>query len=327
MASSLSDPPRDADLLDAYSQAVASAVARVQPSVVKIDVVSRVPATGRGRPRTGGGSGFVFAADGLVLTCAHVVGGAATIDVTLPDGCRGRADVLGEDPHTDLAVLKVSAADPVAAPLGVSAALRVGQIVIAIGSPLGFDHTVTAGIVSAVGRSLRARTGRLMDAVIQTDAALNPGNSGGPLVTSAGLVVGVNTAIILGSQGLSFAVPIDLARRVIGDLLRYGRVRRSYLGIGAQTVRLSRRLVRLHGLDAGSGARVTTVLDDGPASRAGLREGDTIVAVDEAPVAGVDDLHRCLTEEVIDRRIALTVLRQTERREVIVVPAECPAGA
>jgi len=327
MASSLSEALPDAGLLDAYSQAVVSAVERVQPSVVKIDVASRAPAIGRVRAQTGSGSGFLFAADGLVLTCAHVVGGAATIDVTLPDGWRDRADVVGEDLHTDLAVLKVSAADPIAAPLGVSAELRVGQIVIAIGSPLGFDHTVTAGIVSAVGRSLRARTGRLMDDVIQTDAALNPGNSGGPLVTSAGRVVGVNTAIILGGQGLSFAVPIDLARRVIGDLLRYGRVRRSYLGIGAQTVRLSRRLVRFHGLEAGSGARVTTVVDNGPASRAGLREGDTIVAVDDAPVTGVDDLHRRLTEELIDRRIAVTFLRQTERRDVTVVPAESPTGA
>jgi S1-C subfamily serine protease len=322
MASSLSEAPPDARLLDAYSQAVVSAVERVQPSVVKIDVASRGSGTRRGRTPIGSGSGFVFAADGLVLTCAHVVSGAATIDVTLPDGWRDRADVVGVDPHTDLAVLKVSAADPVAAPLGASSDLRVGQIVIAIGSPLGFDHTVTAGIVSALGRSLRARTGRLADDIIQTDAALNPGNSGGPLVTGAGLVVGVNTAIILGGQGLSFAVPIDLARRVIGDLLRHGRVRRSYLGIGAQTVRLSRRVVRLHNLETASGALVTTVVGGGPASRAGVREGDTIVALDAGPVAGVDDLHRRLTDDLIDRRVTVTVVRQADRRELTVVPAE-----
>lgn len=325
MDSSLCDAPSDARLLDEYSRAVVSAVERVQPSVVKIDVTARPAANGRARPQTGGGSGFVFAADGLVLTSAHVVSGAATIDVTLPDGWRDRADVVGEDPHTDLAVLKVSAADPAAAPLGMSSALRVGQIVIAIGSPLGFDHTVTAGIVSAVGRSLRARTGRLMDDVIQTDAALNPGNSGGPLVTSGGVVVGVNTAIILGSQGLSFAVPIDLARRVIGDLLRYGRVRRSYLGVGAQTVRLSRRLVRVHGLETGGGALVTAVVDGGPAGRAGLREGDTIVALGDAPVAGVDDLHRRLTDDLIDRRVRVTFMRHAERRELTVVPGESRA--
>jgi S1-C subfamily serine protease len=323
---SLGYPATDAGLLDAYSRAVVAAVERVSPSVVKIDATGRRGRSAGANGTVGSGSGFVFTPDGLLLTNSHVIQYAEAIDVMLPDGWRGRADLVGDDPDTDLAVLKISRADPVAAPLGSSATLMPGQLVIAIGNPLGFTHTVTAGVVSATGRSLRARTGRLMEDIIQTDAALNPGNSGGPLVTSAGLVVGVNTAIILGSQGLSFAVPVDVARRVIADLLRHGRVRRSYLGIGAQTIPLPTRLVRWHRLSGTTGALVTSVTPEGPASRAGVLDGDIAIELDGHPVRAVDDLHRLLTENLIGRPVALVLLRQTERVAVTVVPAESPGA-
>jgi S1-C subfamily serine protease len=315
--------PDDFDLLDAYSRAVMDAVDRVGPSVVKIDVQGAPPGARRRRDSAGGsGSGFVFAPDGLVLTNSHVVDGAQAIHVTTLEGERLTADLVGDDPHTDLAVLRVTAPGLRAAPLGDSTRLRPGQLVVAIGNPLGFQHTVTAGVVSALGRSLRARTVRLIDNLIQTDAALNPGNSGGPLVTSRGEVVGVNTAVILGGQGIAFAVPSATATRVISALLRFGRVRRGWLGVAGQDTAIPRRVSRAHGLPADRGLGVTAVSDDSPASRADVRPGDVIVDFDGAAVSGADDLHRLLTEERIDRRVPMRLLRHGEDHLVEVVPSE-----
>jgi S1-C subfamily serine protease len=317
----------DAALLDAYSRAVIGAVERVAPSVVKIDVRQRLVA-GRGGARRapmevgGSGSGFVFTPDGLILTNSHVVHGASTIDVTLSDARRLRADLVGEDPDTDLAVLRIAAPDLVPATFGDSAALRPGQLVIAIGNPLGFQATVTAGVVSALGRSLRSRSGRLMDNIIQTDAPLNPGNSGGPLVTSRGEVVGVNTAVIMPAQGIAFAVAINTAKFVAGRLIRDGRIQRGYIGVAGQTVSLHPRLVRAYALPVKSGVLVASIEARSPAQLAGLAERDIIVALDGQPVAGVDDLQRLLTERPIGVRLSLIVLRGTQRRELEVIPAE-----
>jgi S1-C subfamily serine protease len=311
------------ELLDAYSRAVMDAVDRVGPAVVKVDVDGPAAASGgRRRSRGGGGSGFVFASDGLVLTNSHVVESAQAIRVTTLEGERLTADLVGDDPHTDLAVLRVSSSALHAAPLGDSTRLRPGQLVVAIGNPLGFQHTVTAGVVSALGRSLRARTVRLIDNLIQTDAALNPGNSGGPLVTSRGEVVGVNTAVILGGQGIAFAIPSATATRVIPALLRFGRVRRGWLGVAGQDAAIPRRLSHAYGLAADRGLAVTAVSDASPAHRAGVQPGDVIVDFDGAAVSGADDLHRLLTEERIDRLVSMRLLRQGEDRRVDVVPSE-----
>ncbi len=317
-----SDSAPDEALFDAYSRAVVSAVRRVGPSVVKIEIGG-----GRGGSRTpsGSGSGFVFTPDGLVLTNSHVVDRARTITVGLPDGRQVAADFVGDDPDTDLAVLRIAAGDLVAAPLGDSRRLHPGQLVIAIGNPYGFQHTVTAGVISALGRSLRARTGRLIDNVIQTDAALNPGNSGGPLVTSAGEVVGVNTAIILGGQGLSFAVPMSTAQIVIPDLLRAGRVRRAWLGVAGQNVPLRRRLIKLYRLAAESGVLVVGVEPSSPAARAGLRAGDILLAFADQPIGAIDDLHRLLTEQRIGEPASVRVLRAGEIVTVGVTPVESGA--
>ena len=297
------------ELMDAYSRAVVSAVEVIGPSVVKID-------------GGGTGSGFVFAPDGLILTNSHVVAGSPRLRVTLPDGRDLVADLVGDDPHTDLAVLRVSAVDLIAAPFGDSSTLRPGQLVIAIGNPFGFQHTVTAGVVSALGRSLRARTVRLLENLIQTDAALNPGNSGGPLVTSRSQVVGVNTAVILGGQGIAFAVPINTARYVVSCLLRDGRVRRSHLGVAGQDTPVPRRLVRAHQLPQERGITVTAVSEGSAAAEAGLRPGDVIVEFAGEPVRGVDDLHRLLTEERIGQLVAIKILRRGELRRVLVTPRE-----
>jgi S1-C subfamily serine protease len=318
----------DTALLDSYSQAVVGAAEAISPSVVKIDVAQ--PGRSRsGEPheRQGGGSGFVFTPDGLVLTNSHVVHGATRIDVSLPDGQRFPAHTIGDDPATDLAVIRIGlpnndAPHLVAAPLGDSRRLRVGQLAIAIGNPYGFQYTVTAGVVSALGRSLRSYSGRLIEDVIQTDASLNPGNSGGPLVTSDGRVVGVNTATIMGAQGLCFAIGINTAKFVAGRLLRDGRIRRSYIGIEAQTVPLLRRVVRFYDLSNESGVIVASVTNGSPAQTAGLREGDVIIALDGEPVAGVDDLHRLLTDARVGAVSLLTVLRHTEKLEMKVVPEE-----
>jgi S1-C subfamily serine protease len=300
---------RDQEVFDAYSRAVMSAVDEVGPSVVKVDA-------------GGTGSGFIFAPDGLILTNSHVVSQAKRIGVSLPDGRDLVADLVGDDPHTDLAVLRVSAPDLVAAPFGDSSHLRPGQLVIAIGNPFGFQHTVTAGVISALGRSLRARTVRLLENLIQTDAALNPGNSGGPLVTGAAQVVGVNTAVILGGQGIAFAVPINTARYVVSCLLRDGRVRRSHLGVAGQDVPIPRRLVRAHHLSHERGIAITAVSEGTPAADAGLRPGDVIIEFGNDPVRGIDDLHRLLTEERIGELVPIRILRRGELRRVLVTPRE-----
>ena len=323
-----SRPLTDSGLLDAYSRAVVDAAEAISPSVVKIDVAQQGRSrSGEPRERQGGGSGFVFTPDGLVLTNSHVVHGATRIDVSLPDGQRFPAQTIGDDPATDLAVIRIGlpsndAPRLVAAPLGDSQRLRVGQLAIAIGNPYGFQYTVTAGVVSALGRSLRSYSGRLIEDVIQTDASLNPGNSGGPLVTSDGRVIGVNTATIMGAQGLCFAIGINTAKFVAGRLLRDGRIRRSYIGVEAQTASLHRRLVRFYDLPRETGVIVASVASGSPAQRAGLREGDLIIALDSQPVAGVDDLHRLLTDTRVGTSSVITVLRWTERLTLRVVPEE-----
>jgi S1-C subfamily serine protease len=304
-------------LLDAYSEAVAGAVEIAAPSVLRIDVERD------GRP-AGSGSGFVIAPDGFALTNSHVAGGASRIEVTLADGRKSPATLVGDDPDTDLAVIRISADDLVPATLGRSAELRVGQIAIALGSPFGFHGSVTAGVVSALGRSLRAQSGRLIDDVLQTDAALNPGNSGGPLVNSRGEVIGVNTATILPAQGLCFAIAIDLARFVAGRLIQDGRITRAFLGIAGQNARLRRHIARRHGLAYESGVLVLSVERGSPAEQVGLREGDVVVGLAGEPVSGVDDLQRLLGGERIGTEMALEVLRNGDRLSLVVRPAAAP---
>ena len=329
----ISPPPAvdDGLLLDAYSRAVIGAVEKVGPAVVGIEVQQasrdRGQANGRGEQEAqGAGSGFIFTPDGFILTNSHVVHGARRIDVSLTDGRRVRADLVGDDPDTDIALIRIDAPGLTAAALGDSSALRVGQLAVAIGNPYGFQATVTTGVVSALGRSLRSTSGRLIDSVIQTDAALNPGNSGGPLVNSRGEVIGVNTAIIRGAQGLCFAIAIDTAKFVTTLLLRDGRVRRSYIGLGGQTAPLHRRIVRFFSLPVETGVLVLTTEEGSPARRAGLREGDVIVAFEGRPVASIDDLHRLLTEERIGVRSAMDVVRGTERLTLAIEPAESRRG-
>jgi S1-C subfamily serine protease len=302
--------PDDDALLDAYSSAVVHAVEAVGPAVVKIDVGQ------------GGGSGFLFTPDGLILTNSHVVEKHASLNVVMTDGRSMRADLIGEDRDTDLAVIRVDGSSLPWATLGDSRAVRVGQIAIAIGNPFGFHHSVTAGVVSALGRSLRARSGRLMDDIIQTDAALNPGNSGGPLVTTRGEVVGVNTATILPAQGLCFAIASNTARFVAARLIRDGRIRRSYIGLAGQTVPIPRTVARENQLAVTSGVFVVSVEPHSPAMAAGLRDGDVVLAFAGTPVTGVDDLHRLLTEERIAEPTLVTILRAARRRQLTIVPRE-----
>jgi S1-C subfamily serine protease len=309
----------DAGLLDAYSRAVSAAVALVRPSVVHI----RVERQGRrGQAREGAGSGFIIAPDGYLVTNSHVAGGASALQATLPDGRTVEGELVGDDPDSDLAVVKIGADGLPYGRLGDSTRVRVGQVAIAIGSPYGFQHTVTAGIVSALGRSMRGATGRLLDNIIQTDAALNPGNSGGPLVDSAGVVIGVNTAVILPAQGICFAIASNTAERVAIALIREGRVRRAYLGISAQDLQLPRRVVRHFDLPRESGARVEAVTRDSPAALAGIRTGDIIVALGDASVAGVDDLQRLLTGGRIGDALDVIVLRRDRRLALTVTPRE-----
>jgi len=310
----------DAALLDAYSQAVVHVAEKISPAVVKIEVSKAHPKGNR--EHAGSGSGFIISPDGLVLTNSHVVHGASRIGVVLNDGRRPDAHLIGEDPDTDLAVLRVYAPNLAFAALGESKRLRVGQLAIAIGNPYGFDCTVTAGVVSAMGRSFRAESGRLMDNIIQTDAALNPGNSGGPLVNSHGEVIGVNTAVILPAQGLCFAIGIDTVKYVAGWLIKDGRIRRSYVGVAGQNVKVHRRVVRFYNLPVESGLLVVSVEPGSPALAAGLREGDVIVAFDEQPIGDVDALHKQLREETIGRRSVLTVIRHSERLQLEIIPAE-----
>jgi S1-C subfamily serine protease len=313
--------------VDSYSRAVIHAAERVSPSVVHIVVRRQVRnRQGREQDAGGSGSGFIFAPDGYILTNSHVVHGANEIEVTLADGRRIRGQPVGDDPDTDLAIVRISASGLVPARLGDSAALRVGQLVIAIGNPYGFQYSVTAGVVSALGRSLRAVTGRLIDNVIQTDAALNPGNSGGPLINARGEVVGVNSAMILPAQGICFAIPINMAKYLAVPLIRDGHVRRSYLGVGGQNVPILRRLVRYHELPVNSGVLVISVEPGSPGQRAGVREGDIIVAFDEHPISSIDDLLRLLTEGEIGARARLTLLRHVEKIVLEVVPEESRPG-
>jgi S1-C subfamily serine protease len=299
----------DAALLDAYSEAVVRAIDAVAPAVVKLEV-----------GRQGAGSGFLFTADGLAITNSHVVQGASRVGVTFANGESCRAEVVGDDPHTDVAVVRVAGNRLPFASLGDSGTLRAGPMAIAIGNPYGFDCTVTTGVISALGRSLRARSGRLMDDVLQTDAALNPGNSGGPLVTSSGEVIGVNTAVIMPAQGLSFAIASNTVRFVVSRLLRDGRVRRSYLGVAGQSAPVLRRIAHHHSLAVSSAVRVEAVEPTSPAAAAGLRPGDLIYTFDNSPVTGIDSLHRLLTDDRIGRAIPIGVLRGVERLEFIVVP-------
>jgi S1-C subfamily serine protease len=317
----------DDDAMDGYSRAVITAAERVSPSVVYIEVeqpiknrrpnVRRMP-----QERRGSGSGFIFTPDGFILTNSHVVHGAKKIEVTLSDGHKHLADLIGDDPDTDLAVIRINAPNLVPAQLGEAQKIRVGQLVIAIGNPYGFQYSVTAGVVSALGRSLRAQSGRLMDAVIQTDAALNPGNSGGPLINSRGEVIGVNTAMILPAQGISFATSIDTAKFVASRLIRDGKVSRSYIGLAGQNVPLPRRIVRYYNLAVESGIFVISFENESPARKGGLREGDIIIGFDDRPVAGIDDLHKLLTEERIGKKSLLTVVRGVDKLTIEVTAEE-----
>jgi S1-C subfamily serine protease len=324
-------PRSDDDLLDAYSRAVVGAAERVSPSVVHIAVHHSPRGTRSGDPRRsrearGSGSGFVFTSNGYILTNSHVVHGASRVEVSLPDGSRHEAELVGDDPETDLAVVRIHAAGLTPAALGDSQAVRVGQLAIAIGHPYGFQCTVTAGVVSALGRSLRAQSGRLIDDVLQTDAALNPGNSGGPLVSSRGEVIGVNSAVILPAQGICFAIAINTAKFVAGRLIKDGRVRRSRIGAAVQTVALPARLTQIHGLTVEAGVLIVAVDPNGPADLAGLDEGDVIVGLEDKPIAGIDDLHRLLTVERVGVRTPLTVLRRDAVEFVDIIPEEASSG-
>jgi S1-C subfamily serine protease len=307
----------DAQLLDAYSTAVSGAAEKVSPSVVHVEVAH--PKTSEG-PRGGSGSGFVFTPDGFVLTNSHVVNRASTIHITLLDGRRLAADLVGDDADSDLAVLRIGAPDLVAADLGDSAALKVGQVAIAIGSPYGFQYTVTAGVISAMGRSLRAASGRMIDNVIQTDAALNPGNSGGPLVNSRGQVIGVNTAVILPAQGICFAIAVNTAKFVAARLMRDGRIVRARMGIAGMNVPIQRKVVRFHRLVAETGVMVSTVESGSAAEKAGIRANDIVVAFGEHPVTSIDVLHKLLSDEHADVKTPVTVLRGVEKLVIEVTP-------
>jgi S1-C subfamily serine protease len=321
----------DEQLLDAYSQAVISVVEKVSPAVVNIDVHRQLRSRRRNNQTfmqevRGNGSGFVFTQDGYILTNSHVVHDATKIEVTLSDGRNFTAQLIGDDPDTDLAVIRIDAPNLVAAKLGDSQLLRAGQLAIAIGNPYGFQTTVTTGVISALGRSFRSRSGRLIDNIIQTDAALNPGNSGGPLVTSHGEVIGVNTAVIMSAQGICFAVPINTAKMIIGTLIRDGKVRRGYIGIGGQNVPLPRRVVLFHELSLEGGVLVISTEENSPAQKAGLQEGDVIVGINQQPIANIDDLHKLLTHDQVGVRSQLTILRRSQKLVVDIVPEESPGG-
>ncbi len=307
-------------LLDAYSSAIVGAVDKVGPSVVNIDVRSRRGPDAVGE-RRGSGSGFIVSPDGFAITNSHVVSGATRIDVGLSDGTRLRASLIGDDPDTDLAVIRIDSRKPLPhAQVGESRRLRVGQIAIAIGNPYGFNTTVTTGVISATGRSMRSRTGRLIDNILQTDAALNPGNSGGPLVDSAGKVIGVNTAVVLPAQGICFAIPIDTASWIAGKLIRDGKISRSRIGIAGQTVPLPLQMRRYFELLGETGVMVAGTEPDGPAHRAGIEEGDVIVELDDQRILSIDDLQREFTEERAGQRMRVGIIRHQEKLELTVIP-------
>jgi S1-C subfamily serine protease len=311
-------PPGDGELLDAYSQAVIGVVEQVGPAVVSISV------SGRRRRGQGSGSGVIFTPDGYILTNAHVVQGAARLEVSLTDGSTNQAEVVGADPATDLAVIRIHARDLPFAEFGDSSSLRVGQLAIAIGNPLGFSSTVSTGVISALGRSMRSQAGRQMENIIQSDVALNPGNSGGPLVDSHGRVIGINSAMILGAQGISFSIPIDTARWVVGQLMTVGRVRRGYLGISGQNRPISQPVARKLGLSQASGVEVMGVEPGGPAAKAGLREGDIVYSLDGKPTATIDEVHRFLNEWPIGQALEVGMIRGRDFRTLTLVPDEVP---
>jgi S1-C subfamily serine protease len=322
-------PMEDQELLDAYSRTVTSVAEQVSASVVKLEVQGPPPPAPKGgrsrrppaaEPGLGSGSGFVVTPDGYVLTNSHVVSGARRITVAFLDGTRASAHVVGDDPDTDLAVVRIDASHLATLSFADSSALRVGQIAIAVGNPYGFDCTVTAGVVSALGRSLRTKSGHLVDDVIQTDAALNPGNSGGPLVDGRGQVIGVNTAMIMPAQGICFAIAANTASFVMGKLIHEGRIRRAYLGVAGQNVPLHRRVVRYHDLPHETGVFVVSTEPDSPAAKAGLRDGDLIVGYGDRPIAGIDDLHRLLSEEQAGVASALTIIRDLKKLTLSVQP-------
>ncbi|MGB9144088.1 MAG: trypsin-like peptidase domain-containing protein [Aestuariivirga sp.] len=312
--------PQDTDpeiqLQDAYSSAVMAAVERAGPAVVHIGVR-------KGKTPAGVGSGLVVASDGLILTNSHVVSGASAIEVAMADGQKSAARLIGEDPHSDIAVLRTDVhLKAPALSFFDSKSIRPGQLAIAIGNPLGFEQTVTAGVISATGRSMRASTGRLIDDVVQTDAALNPGNSGGPLVDSRGRVIGINTAVIRGAQGICFSVAANTALYVLTQVLQHGRVRRASLGIEGAATPIPRHIARFSGIDQEAGVRVLNVLKDGPAETAGIQSGDLLIAIDDAPVLGIDDLLRLLNHERVDQSVRVSLLRKGERRDRFVIPIE-----
>ena len=312
----------DRELLDAYSQAVTGAADTISPAVVNVEVRQRAGGLSGERLHSGSGSGFVYAPDGFILTNSHVVHGAGELMVTLMDGREFEAQLVGNDPDTDLAVIRIPATGLAAGVLGNSQHIRVGQLVIAVGNPYGFQTTVTAGVVSALGRSLRSQSGRLIENVIQTDAALNPGNSGGPLVTASGEVIGVNTAVIRLAQGLCFAIGSNTAQDVAMQLMTEGRVRRSYIGISGQTIPLPRRHMLHYGLTKDTAVRIASIEPNSPAAQAGLRDGDLIVRFEDQAIAAVDDLHRALTWKRINRVVPVTVIRRGERLSIEIIPIE-----
>lgn len=319
-----SDLPSDYSLLDEYSRTVVGAVDRVAPAVANIEIHQR----SKNHPSHigGSGSGFVIAPDGFILTNSHVVHSATRIVVNLSDGRDYPKHLVGDDPETDLAVIRIDAPHLVHVRLADSESLRVGQVAIAIGNPLGFQASVTAGVISALGRSMYSQSGRLIDNIIQTDAALNPGNSGGPLVNSAGEVIGVNTAMIRPAQGICFAIASNTARLVAGWLIRDGRIRRSYIGVAGQNVPLHRRVIRFYNL-LETGVLIVSVEKDSPARSAGLREGDIIVGFNDRPIGTIHDLHKMLVNEQIGVPTKLLVIRHTEKLELSVLPAESPVRA
>src|SRR6266581_1587065 len=326
-SSQVSPGQDDAMLLDEYSRTIVSAADRVGPAVVNIDIKQRLNSRRGPREVGGSGSGFVIAPDGFILTNSHVVHQANQIAVSLPDGREYSAQLIGDDPDTDLAVIRINAPHLAHVRLADSENLRVGQVVIAIGNPLGFQASVTAGVISALGRSMHAQSGRLIDNIIQTDAALNPGNSGGPLVNSAGEVVGVNTAMIRPAQGICFAIASNTAKLVAGWLIRDGRIRRGYIGVAGQNVPIHRRIVRFYGLPLETGVLVVSVEKKSPAERAGLREGDLIAAFNGQPIGTIHDLHKMLVGDQIGVPAKLVVIRHAEKLVLPILPAESPPHA
>jgi S1-C subfamily serine protease len=313
-------PANDRNLLDAYSNAVIDVTERVGPAVVRVETGSKLP---NARERGGIGSGIVISPDGLVLTNSHVVGASRQIRLRDNEGIVTDARVLGVDPDTDLALLRADGArDLRYASLGNSKGLRRGQLVVAIGNPLGFESTVTAGVVSALGRSIRSVSGRTIEDVIQTDAALNPGNSGGPLVSSAAEVIGINTAIISGAQGICFAVASNTAQFVLSEIIRHGYVRRAHIGVSGQTAPIPRRHAIVAGIDNKMGALLAQIEPDSPAAKAGLLPGDVVIKLDGVDVNGVDDLIRVLDRDRIDRTLAMDVLRMGRLRAIDIHPIE-----